>query len=111
MQLEDAVELVEQSSAKELASLTRDEFMFIVAGMSSEEIQTFMVKKNIKIFGGINPYIDDFFMKETVKKTLQHPNELLAGTVAILKKMLVTEGINEKNKKRVQKGLVGLGAA
>jgi hypothetical protein len=111
MRLDEAIQLIEQSSAKELASLTRDEFMFIVAGMSPEDIQNFMFAKNIKIFGGINPYIDDFFMKETVEKTLQFPKEQQAGTVAVLKKMQTIEGVSKKNKTRLEKALKDLGAA
>ena len=111
MHIDDAIDLIEQSSAKELASLTRDEFMFIVAGMSPEDIQTFMVAKNVKIFGGINPYVDDFFMKGTVEKTLQLPKEQQAGTVAVLRRLMATEGITEKNKTRIQKALKDLGVA
>lgn len=105
MRLADGLALVEQSSAKELASITRDEFMFIVAGMAPEEIQTFMFSKNIKIFGGINKYVDDFFRKGTVAAAAAMPLEQRIGILSVLQKMSEYEGINKKNKERVAKAI------
>lgn len=101
MLLAQALQIVKNSLAEELRSLTRNEFMFIVAGMGPEDIQTFMVAKNVKIFGGINPYIDDFFAKGTVDHMKLLPKSQRAGAIALLTKMSKTAGIFQGNKERV----------
>jgi len=102
MLINDALELVNQTHASNLESLTREEIMFIVQGMTPEEIETFIFEKNIKIFGSINRYIDDFFKQETV------PSGNKLGVISVLKKMLSYEGVTKKNKARIEKALKSL---
>lgn len=105
MKINDALKLVENSTEEELSRITRDEFMFIVAGMSPEDIQTFMFAKNIKVYGGINGYVDNFFAKGTVEQLKLLPLIHRAGGIATLKKMLTTPGISEPNKLRIDNAL------
>jgi hypothetical protein len=108
MLINDALELVNQTHASNLVSLTREELMFIVQGMTPEEAETFIFEKNIKIFGSINLYIDDFFKNETVGKILQLPSGNKLGVISVLKKMLSYEGVTKKNKARIEKALKSL---
>jgi hypothetical protein len=108
MRLADGLSIVEQASVTDLRSLTRDELQFILAGMNPEEVQTFLFAKNVKIFGGINGYINDFFRQETVGKTLQFPPIQRIGTIAVLTTMSAYPGVTKKNKERVLRGLATL---
>jgi hypothetical protein len=108
MRLADSLRIVEQASVTDLRSLTRDELMYILAGMNPDEVQAFLFAKNVKIFGGINGYIDDFFRQETVGKTLQFPPIQRIGTIAVLTTMSAYPGVTKKNKERVLKGLAAL---
>jgi hypothetical protein len=108
MLINDALELINQTHASDLVSLTREELMFIVEGMTPEEVETFIFEKNIKIFGSINRYIDDFFKQETVGKVLQLPPGNKLGAISVLKKMLSYEGVSQKNKARIEKALKSL---
>lgn len=101
MLLEQALDLVTNASAEELRSLTRDELIFITGGMSPEDAQTFFFEKNIKVFGGINEYVNDFFAKGTVEHMKTLPNQQRLGAIALLTKISTKQGLTQQNKQRV----------
>jgi hypothetical protein len=94
MIIADALELINELSANQLRSLTRDHIMFIIDGMSPEDISRFLMEKNVKVFGGIDAYVDDF-----LNKTAIIPNDL--GKMILLNKMLEYPGISEASKNRI----------
>jgi len=101
MLLAQALQIVKNSRAEELRSLTRDELMFIVDGMNAEESQTFFFEKNVKVFGGVNGYVDDFFAKGTIEQMKLLPKSQRVGAIALLTKMSMAERISQGNKERV----------
>ena len=101
MLLVQALQIVKNSRAEELRSLTRDELMFIVAGMNAEESQTFFFEKNVKVFGGVNGYVDDFFAKGTIEQMKSLPKSQRVGAIALLTKMSTAARISQGNKERV----------
>jgi len=101
MLLAQALQIVKNSRAEELRSLTRDELMFIVDGMNAEESQTLLFEKNVKVFGGVNGYVDDFFAKGTIEQMKLLPKSQRVGAIALLTKMSMAERISQGNKERV----------
>jgi small basic protein len=95
MIIADALELINELSADELRSLTRDGLMFIIDGMSPEDISRFLMEKNVKVFGSINAYVDDF-----LNKTAFVQGDI--GKNILLNKMLEYPGISEENKTRIR---------
>ena len=98
------VEFVEQTSVDTLRSLGRDFIMamsFICEG-NPIVVQTFLFAKNIKIYGGINEYIDSFLSQ--LDRTLAAPNSI-AGALFILTKMIGYQGISNENTSRVSAAL------
>jgi hypothetical protein len=103
MLIEEAVQLINEMSVKDLKSLNRDELMFIVDGMTVEERGRFFMEKNVKVFGGIDGYVTDFLDK--VKLNSMNTSGK-TGAKVILNKMLAYPGISEASKKRVQEALM-----
>lgn len=102
MLLEEALELINEVSAQDLKTLTREELMFIVHGMNGEEVGRFFLEKNVKVFGGIDGYVSDFLDKTNINSMNSKGK---TGAKAILNKMLAYPGISEASKKRVQEAL------
>lgn len=96
-----ALEMVEESTVEELGNLTKEDLMAIMGALGPVDFQEFLFAKNIKIFGGINGYIDDYFSKNTINKVKTLPSSTKSSTVIMLKKMLTYDSISEANKKRV----------
>jgi hypothetical protein len=96
-----ALEMVEESTVEELGNLTKEDLLAIMGALGPVDFQEFLFAKNIKIFGGINGYIDDYFSKNTVNKVKTLSNSTKSSTVIMLKKMLTYDAISEANKKRV----------
>ena len=108
MLIEEALELINEMSAEELRGLTREELMFIIDGMNQEDTGIFFMEKNVKVFGGIDGYVNDFLNKVN----LQAMNEQgKIGARALLNRMLVYPGISEASRKRIQDALASINYA
>ena len=94
MIIADALELINELSADDLGSLKREDIMFIIDGMSPEDISRFLMEKNVKIFGGIDAYVDDF-----LNKTAFVQGD--TGKNILLNKMLEYPGISDLSKNRI----------
>ena len=103
--------MVEESTADELRQLTREELMAIMGALGPVNFQEFLFAKNVKIFGGINEYVEDYFAKNTINKVRGQSNATKNGTVAMLKKMLTYGNITEANKRRVAIAITELSPA
>ncbi len=77
--------------------MTRDDLIRIVGTLSQEEIKTFLFEKNIKVFGGINPYVEDFLAKMNTGV----PKDAMVGFIAMLDTMNAYPGLSEENKLKV----------
>ena len=102
MRLEEALELIQNLTQEELRSLTRDQIIYIVGDMNTEERGRFFLEKNIKVFGGIDEYVRDFLEKVNINSLNANGK---AGSRDILNKMLAYPGISEKSKQRVEGAL------
>ena len=57
-----------------MLELSREDLQTIARSVSPEDFKKFMIAKNIKIFGGVNGYIDDIFSKNTIQRSLAITN-------------------------------------
>jgi len=96
--LKDALDLLDDLTVDELKRMNKQQIKLITEHLSGEEKLTFFFEKNVKIFGGINGYVDDFVRNVKVKE-LTRSQQL--GALEFLKKMKETAGITDDNKRRV----------
>ena len=113
---ERILQFVEESSVHELRSLTRHELTAISGFLSPTQFQNFMFAKNVKIFGGINGYVNDMFDKDTVERVFNMPNgnsktSAVRGLQHSLEKMLTYNDLTETNRGRVQNAILLLSGA
>jgi hypothetical protein len=109
--INEAMAFVEESSVEELRQLTKEELMDIMGTLGPVNFQEFLFAKNVKIFGGINGYVDDYFAKNTINKVKAQPNATKRATVAMLKKMLTYGNITDENKRKVATAIAELSPA
>ena len=109
--INEALAMVEESSVMELRQLNKEMLMAIAAALGPVHFQEFIFAKNIKVFGGINGYVDDFFAKNTINKVKTLPDSTKAGTIMMLKKMLTYGNITTANKNRVAAAIAELSPA
>jgi hypothetical protein len=96
MDIEDALELIEDFTVEQLKALTQEDLLIILQGMSAENRRRFFIEKNVKIFGGINQYVDDFLEKTNINS--MNPQGKM-GARSILQAMLAYPGVTEENNK------------
>ncbi len=102
MKLADALALIANHTPEELRRIPPRDLFAIVEGMTSEEVYTFMFEKNIKVFGGINPWVDDFFEKDTVGRAINTGRrQAVRGTIAMLQRMQSYNHLSEENHARI----------
>jgi len=111
MSLHEALSFVHASTAEDLRTLSKETLIGILRTLNPEDVQTFIFAKNIKIFGGINEYIQDFFAKQTVQKILAMPEGSSKemnkqGLQLTLQKMDKYEGVTLENKNRIRRALL-----
>ncbi|NDB83281.1 MAG: hypothetical protein EB127_11215 [Alphaproteobacteria bacterium] len=99
MHINEAITLINNTSAEDLKALTSSRLMDIIQGMNKNDIGRFLFEKNVKIFGGIDGYVTDFLDK-TKLKSMNSAGK--SGAKIILEKMLVYPGISDVSKKRIQ---------
>lgn len=91
--------------------------MGVVAGMTPDEITAFLFAKNVKLFGGINGYADNFFAKGTLERIAAMPagsekEWTKQGLRVMLERMLTYADLSAGNRSRIQGAIAGiLGAA
>ena len=110
MKLADALALIANHSPEELRRIPPRDLFAIVEGMTSEEVFTFMFEKNIKVFGGINPWVDDFFEKDTVRRSrnMRNGGRAIRGTIAMLQRMQSYNHLSEENHARISDAIRSL---
>jgi predicted nucleic acid-binding OB-fold protein len=111
--LQGALEIVNELSVEDLQALSRDQLLYIISGLTAEEAREFMFAKNIKIFGGINGYVENFLSTGTVMKMKTMPNEIerrigIQGALNALNKMLTYDDLTEENRTRINEAILQL---
>lgn len=100
-----SLDLINELSVQELRQLNRDQLLFIVSGLTGEEIREFMFAKNTKIFGGINGYVDNFLSTGTINKIKamngQAKISAKSGAIETLNKMLTYDELTDANRTKI----------
>lgn len=110
--LEHALHIIDTWSSEELQSLSREDFEFISNNLSPEDFQTFIFAKNIKVFGGINNYVNDFFSKGTINTIKAMNNNrkrnTLPGLILTLRRMLMYDDLSQENRIRINNAILDI---
>ena len=104
--LQDALQLIEELSVDELLQLEPADIEDIMNTIGPEDFETFLFAKNVKIFGGINPYITDFIARGPINQLIampEGPNKVaMKRTVLkVLNRMRTYPGISVENVQRI----------
>ena len=99
MKIEAALKIIHELTVEELKELTTDELLLVVRDMNEEDRGTFFIEKNIKIFGSIDAYIDDFLKKVNIPRMNIRQK---SGARAVLERMIKYSNVSEENKKRIE---------
>ena len=91
-------------SSEEMVLLGRQELQIISKLLSPSAFTYFLILKNIKRFGGINEYMNDFFLHDTVNGTLKQ-NLPIDGVKCILQTVQTIPEINLENQNRIKRAL------
>lgn len=108
--MNQALEFVRTSTPEQLRSLNSNSLMAIAMTLTPEERGEFLFAKNLKIFGGINNYINDVFNKQTIERIHQMPsgqqkNNAKEGVRHLFNKMLTYPDVTQFNINRINKAL------
>lgn len=93
--LDDALHFVKITTPENLKRLNEYDMFHITRFLDRDERYTLLFEKNLKIFGDINEYVNDFFNKH---KNLDEQRIALP----ILKKMIEKDGLTQKNRRRLE---------
>jgi hypothetical protein len=100
--MENARKYIAERSPQQLRQMTRDNLIGIARTLSPEEIKTFLFEKNVKLFGGINPYVEDFLAKMNTSV----PKDVMVGFISMLNTMKAYPGLSEDNRQKVTNMIV-----
>jgi hypothetical protein len=111
--LNTALAVVNLLSKDELLSLGDQELRYIVRNLNTEEIREFIFAKNIKIFGGINEYVENFFSSNTINKIKAMANGGMkiiskSGAIKTMNKMLTYDELTPENRNTINMAILEL---
>jgi hypothetical protein len=92
-------EIVATLSVNELRNQTNVTQIIAALGNDKDLLIHFLVSKNIKVFGGINPYVHDYLEKLNVDRLTPEQKETARFT---LEKMLTYKELSDDNKVRIR---------
>jgi hypothetical protein len=95
--MESARKYIAERTPQQLSQMTRDDIIKIANSLTKPEFKTFLFEKNIKLFGGINPYVEDFLKKINTGV----PNDVIVEFISMLNTMKAYPGLSEENKLKV----------
>lgn len=102
--------MIERLPADKVFELFADRgfLMTVRSGLTDEHFQTVMFAKNVKLFDGINGYVDDFLAKVLPRLRAMSAAERAItkpGAISILNRMKAYAGIDEAHKAQVEEAL------
>jgi hypothetical protein len=108
-----AQDFIQEHTGEELRGLGPSSLMALVVGLTPEQMKAILFMKNVKIFGGINPYVEDFFSKGPIDQIVRMPagitrTSLKLSTIFMLQNMIADPALNAANKGRVNAALTRL---
>ena len=113
MTFQQAMDLVDRFYVEDLKNLSHDQLLYIISGLTGPQAREFMFAKNIKIFGGINGYVENFLSTGTVMRMKTMPNGIskrsgIQGALNALNKMLTYDELTEANRAEINEAILQL---
>ena len=113
MTFQQAMDLVDRFYLEDLKNLSHDQLLYIIGGLTGPQAREFMFAKNIKIFGGINGYVENFLSTGTVMRMKTMPNGIskrsgIQGALNVLNKMLTYDDLTDENRTRINEAILQL---
>lgn len=115
--LQQLLGFVESATNEELREISQPEILLqLTSGLTPDERSQFLLAKNVKTFGGINPYVEDFLGK-TLSAIASMPDgpmkdNVKQGQKGMVEKLLAYDGLTPENKSKLQQVFTGaFGAA
>lgn len=111
--LQELLELVNQATVDDLLELSRADLQMIAGSVSPADFKQFMIAKNIKIFGGVNAYIDNIFNTNTIQRSLAITNSNLRsstiqGLLELLTTLQIYPDITPENRAHIERAITQL---
>lgn len=106
-------QFIAESSPEELRESFRpggDALQVLVLLRNAQNVQQIMFEKNLKVFGGINEYVEDFLpavLQRLSTVSFAERENTKKGIRIMIDKMLNTEGLSAENRARLQDALNG----
>lgn len=94
--------LVRNSDVASLRGLDREDLMNLMHLLGPSEFQNFIFLKNVKIFGGINGYVEDFL---PAISSLGMDSSGAEGALRILRQMQTYSDLNDTNRRGVDSAI------
>jgi hypothetical protein len=98
---------VETHSSEEM-NMSKEELQSLSVLLSPDQFTAFLILKNVKRFGGIDEYMNDFFLKDTVEGTLRQRLPIV-GVERILQ-IVSNMPVNQVNADRIKSSLARIKA-
>ena len=113
MTFQQAMDILDEFDADDLAQLSREQILYIIGGLNKSQIRKFMFAKNLKIFGGINGYAENFLSTGTVTrlKAMKNGTDKISsveGALHTLRKMLTYDELTANNRAEIDEAILEL---
>jgi hypothetical protein len=93
---------VENHSSEEM-NISKEELQSLSVLLSPDQFTAFLILKNVKRFGGIDEYMNDFFLKDTVEGTLRQRLPIVG--VKLILQIVSNMPVNQENADRIKSSL------
>ena len=87
-----------------------DALQYVALLETPDNFHQIMFEKNLKVFGGINEYVEDFMpaiLDQLRRIPLAERESRKEGARAIVQRMLATEGLSAENREGLQQAMSG----
>jgi hypothetical protein len=102
MNIEIARSIIAKLDVETLAVLSDETLIELTSTMNKEDKARFFIEKNIKIFGGINAYIEDIIENTNIHKLSRREKRGVRDMLTILK---TYPGISPNNKLEIERAI------
>ena len=104
--LEDALDILEDTEVELIRQFPIELTQQIAQLLTPEEFREYIFARNMKIFGGINEYANNFFDKGTIQEAINRPMKV--AVIGTLMRILSEPGLTEENKQRISQAVRNL---
>jgi len=110
-EFDELLEVIRTTSPEELHAIfsDADTVSQLLSGMTPKQMTQVMVAKNVKLFGGINQYVEDFLIKGVPRITAMEEGpakeSIKNGQRLYVETMLTYDDLSAENKEKLEASL------